>query len=91
MYDKHKVHWTMTVTIYHGPNAHHAVELATERMGSPRLYTHDSLGGWSGSSPDPEQMEQMETLLLTAFQEHMYNTYGVQDAITGWRAEPDPF
>lgn len=91
MYDRSKVQWTMTVTIFHGPTYGHAVELATETTGHLDWQTHDTLGTWRGVGVPSESLQEMRTLIDTVFFEHMVRRYGVAETIEGWGDVPDPF
>lgn len=91
MYDRSKVQWTLTVTIYHGPSFGHVLEMATETKGRPDRMTHDTIGSWKGIGVPEPVMTQALAVVNAAIQEHLVSRYGVQELLPAWPDEVDPF
>lgn len=91
MPDYAKVQWTMTVTIFHGPDYGHEIELVTETRGRPLHSTHDVIGRWRGTGVPEEVVKGAHAMISAALWEHLVTRYGVRQTLEGWGDVPDPF
>lgn len=76
-----KPQWNLGVTIYHGSNFGHRIEIWTQKLGqNPKLYDG---GSWRGLGIPDDVLAGCRARLDSIFTEHLVTRYGIQDELPG--------
>lgn len=90
-YDTRHWQYRQLITVYHGSNFGHYMEL--ERQLKGRNATHRTgLGQWNGPGVPEDVLRTASGLIVAAFEEHLVTRYGVKGELPlEWGGDPAPF